>query len=81
MRIVVMNEGCNRPLEMLLVHKQQPIEALCPNRANKSLRHSVGLRRSIRGAHDLDAFRSEYLVEAVGKLLIPISDQESKRSG
>jgi len=35
MRIVVMHEGCNRALEMLLVQHQQLIDALRPNRAHK----------------------------------------------
>jgi len=76
MRIVVMHEGCNRALEMLLVQNQEPIEAPRPDGTHKAFRHAVCLRRPIWGPHDLDAFRLEHRVEALGKLLIPIPESE-----
>ena len=78
MSIVVMHKGCNGSCNMMVVQEQQPIETLGPDRAHEPLGHSVGLGSSIRCAHDLDPFRSKHRVEAPGKLLIAVADQESE---
>jgi hypothetical protein len=78
MRVVVMHEGRDGALEMLLVQNQEPVETLRPNCAHEALRYPVGLRRPIRCPHDPDPFRSKDLVESPGELLIPIPNQESE---
>src|SRR5688572_29045233 len=77
MAVVMVDEDANDPLEMLAVEDQEPIQTLRTNRPHEPLRHAVCLRGTKRCANDLNPIAVEDPVKTLGKLLIPIANQEA----
>ena len=79
MAVVMVDEDANDLLEMLAVEDQEPIQTLRANHPHEPFRDTVGLRRAKRRANDLNPIALEDPVKTLGKLLIPIANQEAKR--
>jgi PAS domain S-box-containing protein len=75
--VVMLDEDRDGAFQIRLVQEQQPIEALCPNRAHKPLRYGICLRSPIRRSHDLDPLGAKHLVESGRELLITVAYEES----
>ena len=79
MAVVMVNEDANDLLEMVAVEDQEPIETLRANGPHEPFRDPVGLRGPKRRANDLHPIALENPVKTLGKLLIPIANQEAER--
>jgi hypothetical protein len=82
--VVVIDEHPQHVLQLAAAEDQGPVEALAAHGADKALGGRVRLRGLDRGAHDLDTFASEDLVEGARELAVAIVDQEAQgasRSG
>src|SRR5262249_41760169 len=77
MPIVVIHEGNDHPFEMLLIQNEQQVETLRPYGSYEALGNRIRLRRAKWRAQDLNLLRPKHLIEALGELLIPVSDQKA----
>ncbi len=75
--VVILNIRRQNSMEVTLVEDQDPVEALLSNRANPTLRESVCVWCSNRGAYDPDILRREDGVKGSRELGVAIVDEDS----
>jgi hypothetical protein len=76
MAVVMSGEDVKDMLELLVVHDQEPVQALRANGPHEPLRHAVCLRRTKRRANDLNSIAPEHPIEALREFLIPLANQK-----
>src|SRR5204863_9112033 len=74
--VVMVDIDPEHTFEVAAVEDQQPVETLGTDRADRSLRNRVRLRRPHGRLHDPDAFAAEYLVEAAAVFAVAVTKQE-----
>jgi hypothetical protein len=79
MGVVVVDVDAEDALELAAAAAQQPVEAVAADGADPAFGERVCLRRPEQGAHDLDAFALEDIVEVAAELAVTIVDQEADR--
>jgi len=66
----MLNEDAKHLLEGRGAADQDPIQALCAERAHEPLRNAVGLWRASRRPNDLNPVSAEHVIKIVGVFLI-----------
>jgi len=77
MLVVVRDVVDDETFELLVVPDDGAVEELSPDRSDPTLSERVGDRRADRSLEDLEALRSEYLVEVIDELAAAVANQST----
>jgi hypothetical protein len=75
----VVNVDAQDALELPAADDQEPVETVAADRADPAFGECVRLRRSERGADDLDAFALPDVIEGAAEFAIAVVNQETDR--
>jgi len=79
--VVMLDVASQDASKLLVTHDQQLVQALPPDRADPALGDRVGVGRLHRCADNLGTGRAPHVVERLGELGVPVTDQELARGG